>query len=156
MKEGSCSGDGAVLLIGILLVAAVVVIFAIPLVKSVDGLFDSRSNQLAAQADLNRARAEIERERGEAKAAVEQAKQEARIQIERERGEAQVAAEKAKQEREHQQSVDWIRELEIFAITMKMFSNDKTTELAIAAGIIGAMGALLIVAGIEIFLRLKT
>jgi len=133
MGEG-CGRDVVALLGGLVIVVIILGFVAYLVMGAADGLFDSRSDQLHAQASLAQARAQIERERGEAKAIVE----------------------RAKQDREHQQSVDWVREVEIYAITMKMFSNDKTTELIIAAGVIGAMSALLLMVGVEVFLRLKT
>lgn len=121
-----CAHEGGVLLVCICVVIVLVVVGIALLVNSVGGLFDSHSAQLLAEARL-----------------------------EQERGEAKAAFERAKQDREHQQSVDWLREVEMYALTMKMFSSDKTTELCIAAALIGAMGAVLIVVGVEVYLRIK-
>ena len=133
MGDG-CGRDGVALMGGLVVVVATLGLIAYLVLGAASGLIDTQSDQARAQAHLAEARAFMERERGEAKAVVE----------------------KAKQDREHQQSVDFLREFNTYAVTMKMFSSDKTFELTVAAGIIGAMGAILIMVGVEVFLRLKT
>jgi len=60
---------------------------------------------------------------------------------------AEVDMENAKKEREHQQSVDWQREFQLYIVSLVALSNDNTTSLcvlsAVSALLVGAVIVLL-------------
>lgn len=52
---------------------------------------------------------------------------------------AQAALELARMEREHQQSVDWVREFEVYAVTLATVVESHVGLVAVLAGMLGAV-----------------
>jgi len=59
----------------------------------------------------------------------------------------------AKMEREHQASVDWAHEFQIYVASLMAFSNDHTGLIAILSGVVGALLAVLVIVLVEMYWR---
>ena len=66
---------------------------------------------------------------------------------------AEANLERARMERDHQESVDWIHEFQVYVASLMALSNDHTGLIAILSGVVGALLAVLVIVLVEMYWR---